>query len=67
VPFYDVVVIGGGIIGLSTAFQLAQRKKKVLVLEQSDVGSGTSGACDHMILLQSKLPGLPLKMALVES
>jgi glycine/D-amino acid oxidase-like deaminating enzyme len=65
VPFYDVVVIGGGIIGLSTAFQLAQRKKRVLVLEQSDVGSGTSGACDHMILLQSKLPGLPLKMALL--
>ncbi|KAF2957111.1 hypothetical protein AS159_10140 [Thermotoga sp. Ku-13t] len=64
-PAYDVLVIGAGIIGLSTAFQLAKRKKKVLVLDRGDVGSGTSGACDHMILLQSKLPGLPLQMAML--
>lgn len=62
---YDVIVIGAGIIGLSTAYQLVKRKKKVLVLEQGEIASGTSGACDHMILLQSKLPGLPLQMALL--
>ncbi|MCS7174488.1 NAD(P)/FAD-dependent oxidoreductase [Pseudothermotoga sp.] len=62
---YDVIVVGAGIIGLSIAYQLVKRKKKVLVLEQGDIASGTSGACDHMILLQSKLPGLPLQMALV--
>lgn len=61
---YDCIVIGGGIIGLSCAYQLAKVGKKVLVLEREDIGSGTSGACDHMILLQSKAPGLPLKLAM---
>lgn len=61
---YDCIVIGGGIIGLSCAYQLAKAGKKVLVLEREDIGSGTSGACDHMILLQSKAPGLPLKLAM---
>jgi len=61
---YDCIVIGGGIIGLSCAYQLAKSNKSVLVLERDDIGSGTSGACDHMILLQSKAPGLPLKLAI---
>lgn len=61
---YDCIVIGGGIIGLSCAYQLAKSRKKVLVLERGDIGSGTSGACDHMILLQSKAPGLALKLAM---
>lgn len=31
---YDIVIIGGGAIGLATAAELASSKKKVLVLEQ---------------------------------
>jgi len=31
---YDVIVIGGGAIGLATAWQLGRRKAKTLVLEQ---------------------------------
>jgi glycine/D-amino acid oxidase-like deaminating enzyme len=31
---YDVIVIGGGAIGLATAYHLGQRKAKTLVLEQ---------------------------------
>ena len=31
---YDVIVIGGGAIGLATAYQLGKRKAKTLVLEQ---------------------------------
>ncbi|MGJ8455543.1 NAD(P)/FAD-dependent oxidoreductase [Pseudothermotoga sp. U03pept] len=61
---YDCIVIGAGIIGLSCAYQLAKARKTVLVLERGDVGCGTSGACDHMILLQSKAPGLPLRLAM---
>jgi glycine/D-amino acid oxidase-like deaminating enzyme len=33
-PTYDVIVIGGGPMGLSTAFHLSKRKTKTLVLEQ---------------------------------
>jgi len=61
---FDCIVIGAGIIGLSCAYQLAKARRTVLVLERGDVGCGTSGACDHMILLQSKAPGLPLRLAM---
>lgn len=40
---YDVIVIGGGIMGTSSAFELAQRGQKVLVLEKSTVGAGPTG------------------------
>ncbi|MDI9390632.1 MAG: FAD-binding oxidoreductase [Synergistota bacterium] len=55
---YDAIVIGAGIIGLSCAYYLTKAGKRVLVLERGQVGSGTSGACDEMVLLQSKTPGL---------
>ena len=40
---FDVVVIGGGIMGCSAAFQLAQRGLKVALLEKSSIGMGPSG------------------------
>lgn len=61
---YDVLVIGGGIIGLSTAYYLLTTGKKVLLVEKNHIGSGASGACDDMILLQSKKPGILLEMAM---
>lgn len=33
---YDVIVLGAGVAGSATAYQLAKRKKKVLLLEQFD-------------------------------
>jgi len=36
------VVIGGGVIGASTAYYLARRGQKVTLLEQNELGSGSS-------------------------
>ena len=60
----DVVVIGGGVIGCSIAYQLSKKGVQVTLIEKNDIASGTSGACDKAVLLQSKNPGLHLKMAL---
>lgn len=38
----DVVIIGGGIIGLSTAYYLIKEGHKVTVVDQSDISSGAS-------------------------
>jgi sarcosine oxidase subunit beta len=42
---YDVIIIGGGFLGLSTAYQLATAGVRTLLLEAGDIGSGTSGSC----------------------
>ncbi len=41
----DVVVIGGGITGISTAYHLAKLGAKVVVLEKKYVGSGSTFRC----------------------
>lgn len=41
----DIVVVGGGVIGLTCAWRLAQAGMTVRVLERDAVGSGASGAC----------------------
>src|SRR6478736_4215232 len=39
----DVIIIGGGVAGLSTAMQLAGRGARVLVLERERLGNGSTG------------------------
>ncbi|HAA59888.1 MAG TPA: hypothetical protein DCE39_03015, partial [Planctomycetaceae bacterium] len=39
----DVVVVGGGVAGLSTAMQLASRGASVTVLERERLGNGSTG------------------------
>src|SRR5262245_11321421 len=43
-PRPDVLVVGGGIIGLATAYYLADRGARVQVLEAGSIASGASGA-----------------------
>jgi glycine/D-amino acid oxidase-like deaminating enzyme len=43
VPAPDVIVIGGGIIGVSAADQLATRGRRVLLVERDEIAAGASG------------------------
>ncbi len=50
---YDIVIIGGGIIGLSTAWYLAEAGAgTILVLEKDRLGEGSTGRCAGGIRLQ---------------
>ena len=40
---HDVIVVGAGVVGCSTAYRLAQAGRKVLVIEQRGIASGASG------------------------
>ncbi len=42
---YEVIIIGGGFLGLSTAYQLSKMGVRTLLLEAGDIGSGTSASC----------------------
>ncbi len=42
---YDAVIIGGGIIGLSTAYYLSKKNKRVAVFEKNYIGSGSTSRC----------------------
>ena len=46
---FDALIIGGGIMGLSTAFQLAGRGVSVAVLEKQAIGAGSSGKSSAII------------------
>lgn len=59
----DAVVIGGGVIGCAVAYNLAKAGVLVALVERDDICAGTSVACDTAIHLQSKSPGLHLRMA----
>jgi len=43
------VIVGGGIIGMSIAFEMARRGLQVLVLERDGIGSGASGVSAGML------------------
>ena len=43
-PTWDVVVIGGGMIGLAIAYHLSRRQARVLLLERGDLVQAASGA-----------------------
>ena len=60
----EVAVVGGGIIGTSIAYFLAKEGKKVVLLERDHLACEASGACDGLIMLQTKSPGVQLDLAI---
>ena len=56
-PSYDVVIVGGGVHGLATAYELARRGvKKVAVLERWYLGAGGSGRNTAIIRSNYRTP-----------
>jgi len=45
----DLVVVGGGVIGLSVGYEAASRGLAVLVLERDEVGQGAGRAAAGML------------------
>jgi sarcosine oxidase subunit beta len=46
---FDVIIIGGGIMGCSTALQLARRGMEVALLEKGVIGAGPTGKSSAII------------------
>lgn len=42
---YEVAIIGGGIIGMATAYYLSKKGVKLVVIEKRYIGSGSTGRC----------------------
>ena len=60
-----IVIIGGGVIGTSIAYHLAKSgATHVTLVEAGDLASGSSGACDGLVFMQSKKPGIHLQLAM---
>ena len=61
----DVVVIGGGIVGAACAYYLSRAGARVRVVERDFAASGTSRACDGLILFSDKAS--PAELALAQA
>ncbi len=59
---FDVVVIGGGAIGTSVAYHLAEKGFQTAIIEREDFASGTSSGCDASALICDKKPGVDTKL-----
>ncbi|MED1862686.1 glycine oxidase ThiO [Fictibacillus nanhaiensis] len=46
---YDAIIIGGGVIGCSIAYELCKQNKRVLLLEKETIGSKASSAAAGML------------------
>jgi D-hydroxyproline dehydrogenase subunit beta len=56
-------VVGAGIVGCATAFELASRGVRVCLLDRGEVSSGTTGLGEGNVLCCDKRPGPELGLA----
>lgn len=51
-PTYDVLVVGGGIVGVACAYECARRGLKVAVIDREMIGSGaTAAGMGHIVVM----------------
>lgn len=55
---YDVIVIGGGMMGTASAYYLTQEGLKVAIIERGDIAGGTVSHTDGYIGASEKQPGV---------
>ena len=60
----DVLVIGGGIVGAATAYQLAKRGASVTLLEADRLASGATGRNLGYIWVHTRRPGPELELVM---
>ena len=53
---YDVVIIGGGVIGVCSAYELVQRGLNVLLIEKGEIASGCSHGNGGLIVPSHSMP-----------
>lgn len=53
----DVLIVGGGIVGMSVAYYASRLGLSTAVLEKGEIAQGTSSRCDGNILVIDKDPG----------
>ena len=62
---FDVVVIGAGIVGCATAWELARRGVNVCLLDRAtEPAAGTTGVGEGNVLCSDKAPGPELQLAM---
>lgn len=54
---YDALIVGGGVIGCSIAYQMSKRGMKVLLLEKGKLAGKASKAAAGMLGVQTELKG----------
>jgi glycine/D-amino acid oxidase-like deaminating enzyme len=63
VSSYDAVVVGAGIVGCATAYELARRGVSVCLVDRGAVSGGTTGLGEGNVLCCDKRPGVELELA----